>query len=64
MASLHNNPENKDVQERALILWRDGRNLDLVFRLRVCAMQQIETFADIPDAWVEELAELQANDVD
>jgi hypothetical protein len=54
MASLHNNPENKDVQEKALLLWKDKRSLELTFKLRFHTLEGIRNLNDIPESWIEE----------
>jgi hypothetical protein len=58
MASLHGNPEDKDVQEKALILWQDKRDLKITTRLRECTITDLKTYKDLPDNWVLELFQL------
>jgi hypothetical protein len=63
MASLHNNPENKDVQERALLLWKDERSLTLAFQLRDWELSLLESFTGVPDEWINEFNETRQKEV-
>jgi hypothetical protein len=58
MASLRNNPENKNVQKKALLLWRDNRNLELTFKIRSLSLEDLQSYDGYPDSWVEEISSL------
>jgi hypothetical protein len=58
MASLHNNPENRDVQEKALLCWETSRSLKLTLRLRESTIKELRSYNNLPDSWVEEIIKL------
>jgi hypothetical protein len=59
MASLHNNPKDKDVQEKALLLWQQCRSLSLSSEFRTHSLQTIQEFEGTPETWIREINNLK-----
>jgi hypothetical protein len=57
-SSVHNNPESREPQNKALLLWQNNRSLTLAFELRDYATEVIEGVIDLPDRWIKDVAEL------
>jgi hypothetical protein len=55
MASIDLNPEDKEIQKKALVLWQAGLDLELIFRLRSYSLEDIIIMANLPSSWIKEI---------
>lgn len=54
-ASVNLDARDKENQEKAILLWKGQRDLDLVFELRDHSLEKLKAYENLPDSWVKEV---------